>query len=174
MSTLKQRLEEYLKKYNTNKSRFATLAGVYNDHINRILGNYGILTPEIISKVEEALKKEPPVIEKSNRKSTIYIPFPGPKYDEIVKDIKEGMEVLEVVKKHSISITTYYHLRRAIKMPPTRLTDQSYNIIADLFSELTFQEIGNKYNLSKQRIQQIYKKAKKAGIPLKARSSMVE
>ena len=77
--------------------------------------------------------------------------------DIYIEENKDNINIEEIVKKFNISIPTVYrHLRMKGVKPKKNHSNERLNEIYKLRSEgKTYQEIGNIYGISRQRVEQI-------------------
>lgn len=77
--------------------------------------------------------------------------------DTYIEENKNNIVIEEIVKKFNISVPTVYrHLRMMNVKPKKNHSDKRFNEINKLRSEgKTYQEIGDVYGISRQRVEQI-------------------
>ena len=77
--------------------------------------------------------------------------------DDYIEENKNNIDIKEVAKRFNLSIPTVYrHLRMVGVKPKKNHSDKRLNDINKLRSEgKTYQEIGNIYGISRQRVEQI-------------------
>ena len=77
--------------------------------------------------------------------------------DNYIEENKNNIDIKEIANKFNISVPTIYrHLRMFGVKPKKNHSDKRLNEINKLRSEgKTYQEIGNIYGISRQRVEQI-------------------
>ncbi len=77
--------------------------------------------------------------------------------DTYIEENKNNINIKEIAEKFNLSIPTVYrHLRMMGVKPKKNHSDKRLNDINKLRSEgKTYQEIGNIYGISRQRVEQI-------------------
>ena len=77
--------------------------------------------------------------------------------DNYIEENRNNINVKEIVEKFNLSVPTVYrHLRMMGVKPKKNHSDKRFNDINRLRNEgKTYQEIGNIYGISRQRVEQI-------------------
>ena len=77
--------------------------------------------------------------------------------DNYIEENKNNIDIKEIANKFNISVPTIYrHLKMMGVKPKKNHSDKRLNEINKLRSEgKTYQEIGNIYGISRQRVEQI-------------------